>query len=290
MSSAAPLRPSTEFFLSLIPIFCRLDSVPAGHLPIPCNLDFKTRGIHKREVGSVHVSMPCQLLPPSLSEPESETRKFYDRWIGGSGLLSVLGRIIFNLSGIVYSGPFIRAARLTPDQSILEIGCGIGTILTATQRRLGSTSLYVGVDLSFQMIARGHSNADDSDQKRVSLLVASGLSLPADDSLFDVVLLSHVIKYLTDEEFSQVLWEAKRVLKPGGRIVLWEFNPVWTPAVTNLILRCCKAQRLRRPIELRDTMEGAGFGDLTAFRIVTPWLPWSNVAFTGCSNELPWKK
>ena len=202
----------------------------------------------------------------------------------------MLGRLIFRLSGVVYSGTFIRAARLTPDHSILEIGCGLGTILTATQSRLCSTSTYLGVDLSLQMIAQGQLRADDGDQKRVSLLVASGLSLPVDDSLFDVVLLSHVIKYFTDEEFSLVLWEAKRVLKPGGRIVLWEFHPVWVPSVTSLILRCCKAQKLRHPIELRDAMKAAGFSDLTGFRIVTPWLPWSNVAFTGFLDELPWKK
>lgn len=235
--------------------------------------------------------MPCQLLSTSLSEAESDTRRFYDRWIGGAGLLSILGRLIFNLSGVVYSGPFIRAARLTPDHSILEIGCGMGTILTATQSRLCSTSTYLGVDLSLQMVTQGHLRAlDNCDQKRVSLLVASGLSLPVDDCLFDVVLLSHVIKYFTDEEFSQVLWEAKRVLKPAGRIVLWEFHPVWTPYVTSLILRCCKAQKLRHPTELRDAMKAAGFSDLTAFRIVTPWLPWSNVAFTGCLDGLRWKK
>jgi len=235
--------------------------------------------------------MPCQLLSASLSEAESEARRFYDQWIGGAGLLSILGRLIFRLSGAVYSGTLIRAARLTPDHSILEIGCGIGTILTVTQRRLCSASTYLGVDLSFQMVAQGHRRAlENGDQKQVSLLVASGLSLPVDDSLFDVVLLSHVIKYFTDEEFSEVLWEAKRVLKPGGRIVLWEFHPVWTPSITSVILRCCKAQKLRHPIELRDTMKAAGFSDLTAFRIVTPWLPWSNVAFTGCLDELRWKK
>lgn len=206
-------------------------------------------------------------------------------------MLSILGRLIFNLSGVVYSGTFIRAARLRCVHSILEIGCGMGTILTATQSRLGSTSTYLGVDLSLQMVTQGHLRAlDNYDKKRVSLLVASGLSLPVDDSLFDVVLLSHVIKYFTDEEFSQVLWEAKRVLKPGGRIVLWEFHPMWTPSVTGLILRCCKAQKLRHPIELRDTMKTAGFSDLTAFRVVTPWLPWSNVAFTGCLNEPQWKR
>jgi ubiquinone/menaquinone biosynthesis C-methylase UbiE len=231
--------------------------------------------------------MPCQLLSTSLSEAESDTRRFYDRWIGGVGLLSILGRLIFRLSGVVYSGAFIRAARLTRAHSILEIGCGMGTILTATQSRVRSTSTYLGVDLSLQMITQGHLRADKGDPKRVSLLVASGLSLPVDDSLFDVVLLSHVIKYLTDEEFSQVLWEAKRVLKLGGRIVLWEFHPVWIPSVTSLILRGCKAQKLRHPVELKDAMKAAGFTELTAFRIVTPWLPWSNVAFTGCLDELP---
>lgn len=198
-------------------------------------------------------------------------------------MLSVLGRLIFRLSGVVYSGAFIRAARLTPDHSILEIGCGMGTILTATRRRLCSPSMYLGADLSLQMVSQGWSTASDNqDQNSISLVVASGLSLPVDDSLFDVVLLSHVIKYLSDEQFTQVLWEAKRVLKPSGRVVLWEFRPVWTPSVTRWILRCCKARKLRDPIELKGAIEGAGFGDLTSFRVVTPWLPWSNVAFTGC--------
>ena len=180
---------------------------------------------------------------------------------------------------------------MTPDDDVLEIGCGTGTILTTTQCRLGSASTYLGVDLSFKMVAQRNFRVfGNGHQPRVSLLVASGLSLPLNDSLFDVVLLSHVIKYFTDEEFSLVLWEAKRVLKPGGRIVLWEFHPVWVPSVTSLILRCCKAQKLRHPIELRDAMKAAGFSDLTGFRIVTPWLPWSNVAFTGFLDELPWKK
>ena len=233
--------------------------------------------------------MPYQLLSTSLSEGESKARRFYDRWMAGAGLLSMLGRLIFRMSGIVYSGTFIRAARLTPDQSILEIGCGMGTILTGTRRRLASTSTYLGIDLSFQMIARGRPRAlGNRGQNSVALAVGSGLYLPVDGSLFDVVLLSHVIKYLTDEELSHVLWEARRALKPGGRVVLWEFHPVWNPSVTRLILRCCKAQKLRHPIELKNTMKEAGFCDLTSFRVVTPWLPWSNVALTGCSDGLRW--
>ena len=161
-----------------------MDSILAGTSRFLVTCASRPRRIHTLKLTIIHVSMLCQLLPPSLSEAESDTRRFYDHWIGGAGFLSMLGRLIFNLSGLVYSDPFIRAARLTPGYSILEIGCGIGTILTATQRRLCSPSMYVGVDLSFQMIARGHSRAlESSDRKRVSLLVASGLSVPVNLSL-----------------------------------------------------------------------------------------------------------
>ena len=222
------------------------------------------------------------MLLSSLSKAETETREFYDRWIGESGLLSILGRLIFTLSGVVYSRTFVRVSRLTSSDKVLEIGCGMGTILRSAQRRVSSTESYLGIDLSCQMISKGKARVSTAfDEKPVELLVASGLSLPVSTSLFDVVLLSHVIKYLTDEQLHLVLWETTRVLRPGGRIVLWEFNPVLTPIVTGLILRYCRAQRLRGSDELKIALKTAGYCDLTSFRIITPWLPWSNVAFTG---------
>jgi hypothetical protein len=72
----------------------------------------------KLKVRARQSSMACQLLSTSLSEAESEVRKFYDRWIGGAGLLSLVGRLIFRLRGLVYSSTFARAAHLVPDQSV----------------------------------------------------------------------------------------------------------------------------------------------------------------------------
>ena len=165
---------------------------------------------------------------------------------------------------------------------MLEIGCGLGTILTAAQKRVCSTVPYLGLDLSHEMVRRGRGEITETFvENGVELLVASALTLPLGDALFDVVLLSHVIKYLTDEQLSLVLSETKRVLKPGGRMVLWEFHPVAPPPVTRLILHCCKAQKLRRSAELKAAIGAAGFVSLTAFRVITPWLPWSNLAFTG---------
>ena len=42
--------------------------------------------------------MPCQVLSTPLSEAEIGARKFYDRWIGESGLVSLIGRLIFRLA------------------------------------------------------------------------------------------------------------------------------------------------------------------------------------------------
>ena len=36
---------------------------------------------------------------------------------------------------------------------------------------------------------------------------------------------------------------------------------------------------------MQDALKAAGFTDLRPFRVITPWLPWSNVAFTGCVDH-----
>ena len=229
--------------------------------------------------------MTLQVLSPSLSDAEYDARNFYDRWIGGTGFASPIGRLVFAVSGIVYSRTFVRVARLTSVDRVIEIGCGMGEILAAAQRRVRSKKSYLGIDLSYQMILRGRGKVSKGlATKPVDLMVGSALSLPVSSSLFDVVLLSHVIKYLTDEQLRLALSESARVLKPGGRIVLWEFSPVLIPLVTRLILKYCRAQRLRSEEELRCVMETVGYGDLKSFRITTPWLPWSNVALTGTMN------
>ena len=220
-----------------------------------------------------------------LSEAEHKARNFYDHWIGGTSFASPIGRLVFGISGIVYSRTFVHAARLTSMDRVIEIGCGMGEILRAAQRRVRSKESYLGVDLSYQMVLQGKTRVSNGrPTKSVDLMVGSALSLPVGSSLFDVVLLSHVIKYLTDKQLRQALLETVRVLKPGGRIVLWEFSPVSIPLVTRLILKCCRAQSLRREEELRGVMKAVGYSDLKSFRITTPWVPWSNVALTGNMN------
>ena len=213
-----------------------------------------------------------------LSESESRAQAFYDRWIGGTGLRSHLGRTVFSLSGAVYAGRFIQAAALRPEDRVMEVGSGLGRILTASQRRVGAEQPYFGIDLSYQMVRRARRGLE-SRRPSLHFLVASALQMPFRRHCFDVVLLSHVAKYLTDPQLRQVLAQVRDLLSPGGRFVLWEFRPyAWGP-INRTILRGSGSHKLRSAAELVALLEEQGFRNLQPFRIHTPWPPFRNLAY-----------
>jgi ubiquinone/menaquinone biosynthesis C-methylase UbiE len=215
-----------------------------------------------------------------LSESEVRARTFYDRWIGGTSLLSHLGRAVFSLSGTVYAGRFIQAAALRPEDRVMEVGSGLGAILTASQRRVGAEQPYVGIDLSYQMVRRARRGLQPRHPP-LHFLVASALQMPFSPECFDVVLLSHVVKYLTDPQLRRVLAQVRGLLRPGGRIVLWEFKPyAWDP-INRTILRGSRSHKLRNAGELVALLREQGYRNLQPFRIHTPWPPFRNLAYRG---------
>ncbi len=214
-----------------------------------------------------------------LSESESRARSFYDHWIGGAGLLSRIGRLVFGLSGAVYSRRFIEAAALRPRDRVMEVGSGLGGILTASQRRVGASQLYVGMDLSYQMVWRAQ-RCRERRQQSVDFLVASALQMPFRQGCFDVVLLSHVVKYLTDPQLRQVLAQVRGLLRPGGRIVVWEFKPYAWSSINRTILRGSRSHKLRSAAEVRALLQEQGYRNLRPFRVHTPWPPFRNLAYT----------
>lgn len=215
-----------------------------------------------------------------LSESESQTQAFYDWWIGGTGFLSRLGRTVFSLSGTVYANSFIQAAALRPEDRVMEVGSGLGRILTASQHRVSGEELYVGIDLSYQMVRRARSD-QEGHCSRLHFLVASGLQMPFHPQCFDVVLLSHVVKYLTDPQLRMVLAQVRELLRPGGRIILWEFRPYAWELINRTIVRGSHSHKLRPADELVAFLEEQGYRNLRPFKIHTPWPPFRNLAYKG---------
>lgn len=235
---------------------------------------------------SSSIYRPVSNLTLTLSERKA--RVFYDHWIGRSRIFSLLGRLVFRLSGRIYARTFIEQSRLTASDRVLELGCGLGTILLASRQQIQSQEFYLGMDLSLEMICRAKTLLHRSVfPNRIQYLLGSAILLPLADCSFNVVLLSHMVKYLTDVQFGQVMSEARRILKEGGRIVVWEFGPFLSSRVSQFIARKVGGQKLRSATEIRQALKNAGFGDLTQFRIVTPWVPWRNVALSGRANGNP---
>ncbi len=196
---------------------------------------------------------------------EQATGERYARWF--RGLRGIGTRYLFSRSGLwVLNTPYRRilgAARITPQDRVLDLGCGLASILIALAERIPFSVPPVGVDVSPEIVtlARKHVQRAGLDG-RIEILAGAATNLPFPLGRFDVVLSSHVIKHLDDATLVLALSEVARVLSPGGRFVFWEFArspwsaPVfWSACATGLPPPFC----LRSEKELSEALSRAGF-------------------------------
>jgi ubiquinone/menaquinone biosynthesis C-methylase UbiE len=104
-----------------------------------------------------------------------------------------------------------------PGDVICDIGCGPGTELIRIAHIVGEHGLAIGVDPSPSMIEEARNRAQAEDVK-LELVVRDGrdTGLPADHC--DALRIERVIQHVGD--LQAFLAEAKRITKPGGRIVV----------------------------------------------------------------------
>lgn len=107
---------------------------------------------------------------------------------------------------------------------VLENGCGVGMYLEPLGRALG-TSFVFGLEYDFERAA-----AAGRSHRPVRVVCGAGEQLPYPDRCFDVILSNEVIEHVQDDR--QALAEMARVLKPGGRLVLFCPNR-WYPVETH---------------------------------------------------------
>lgn len=113
-------------------------------------------------------------------------------------------------------------ARLKPGESVLDVGCGTGSLAIAAKRHVGDAGRVLGVDASPEMIARARRKARG---RRVDVAFEIGVaeSLPMADAQFDVVLSTVMLHHLPRSIRGQSVVEMRRVLKPAGRLVAIDF-------------------------------------------------------------------
>lgn len=112
----------------------------------------------------------------------------------------------------------LDAAALAPGERVLDVACGTGLVALEAARAVGATGWVVGVDLSDRMVdaARDRAGAQQLRNVDFARMDAEALGLPEGD--FDVVLCALGLMYMPDPP--RALREMRRVLRPGGRLVL----------------------------------------------------------------------
>lgn len=109
-------------------------------------------------------------------------------------------------------------------ETVLDVGCGTGTLAIEVQQRVGLTGRVYGVDPGTEQIARARSKVA---RRNVPIDFQIGVieQLPFPDQTFDVVLSTLMMHHLPDSLKRQGLAEIARVLKVGGRLVIADFKP-----------------------------------------------------------------
>ena len=129
---------------------------------------------------------------------------------------------------LAYKAHSYELLKLEPGTALLDVGCGVGNDARALAPRLAPGGHVIAVDGDPQMIAAAQSQQAAPAPSAlpaapIQFLCAPAERLPIDDATVDVVRMDRVLQHVQSPQ--QVLAEVRRVLRPGGRVVLVE--PDW---------------------------------------------------------------
>jgi SAM-dependent methyltransferase len=116
--------------------------------------------------------------------------------------------------------PTLREATL----SLLDYGCGAGDLMRVLAD-LGARAHFTGCDVSAGMLAEAAGRWPARHGARPALVAQQGPLMPFADAQFDIATVSAVLHHVPVAERPAVYRELARVLKPGGRLYVFEHNP-----------------------------------------------------------------
>src|SRR5438128_1225928 len=155
-------------------------------------------------------------------------------------------------------------AKLNPGEVVLDLGSGGGIDVLLSARRVGPTGKAYGLDMTDEMLALANENKRKAGADNVEFLKGEIEHIPLPDNSVDVIISNCVINLSADK--SQVLREAFRVLKPGGRFAVSDVvtRGEISPEIRKRVLLWvgCIAGALDEA-EYRSKLQTAGFENIS---------------------------
>lgn len=180
----------------------------------------------------------------------------------------------------------LELADIGEGEYILEAAVGTGQLFEQIVRS-NLNGFTVGFDLTPAMLRKTRHLFSQSDGIQFSLEIANTYQLPYSIESFDLLINNFMLDLLPENDYSQILNEFNRVLKPGGHLLIstmafgsrWYHRFwAWLAATFPTLLTNC------RPVRIGEYLKQAGFENIQSFFITQntfPSLVWSSYKKTG---------
>lgn len=179
-------------------------------------------------------------------------------------------RFFVPVIGAPVAADLIRIAALRAGERVLDVACGTGVAARLASQQVGAAGSVAGLDINPGMLAVARSVTPSGVP--IEWHEASAEAMPLPDASFDVVLCQMGLQFMPDKHAA--LREMRRVLTPGGRLVLNAPGP--TPRLFSIMAEALSrhvgaeaAGFVNRVFSLHDTTEiqhlvrDAGFHDVS---------------------------
>jgi ubiquinone/menaquinone biosynthesis C-methylase UbiE len=155
----------------------------------------------------------------------------------------------------------VNLAQVKPGDSVLEIGCGTGTLTIAAKCQAGPSGKVFGIDVIPGMIEISQRKATQANED-ITFQLGSIDDIPFSENQFDIVMCSFMIFHMSERVRQKGIAEIYRVLKPQGRLLVLDLALPTQPlprTIAKLLLGGMLQHDLR---ELLPLMEASGFTDV----------------------------